>query len=239
LSLSHAAEVAKIGILCWEAGQVPRGLMQLESLVGNSTNPASYGYPVRLHPVQGANVHTILENPDPRVLRTMIDDARAMARDGIRAITTSCGFNAIFQRELAAGAGVPVFTSSLAQVPMARLINGAKSEIAIITANSGALKPQHLISVGIDNLAGLHILGLEHCPEWKRMFAEPHREVDLQVIAREVLGTAQRAIEKHPAIRAFVLECTDLPPYSAQIRRHTGVPVFDFITLVNYLHATL
>ena len=71
--------MAKIGILCWEAGQVPRGLMQLETLIGNSTNPASYDYPVRFHRVRGANVHTILENPDPDVLRTMITDAQAMA----------------------------------------------------------------------------------------------------------------------------------------------------------------
>lgn len=230
---------ARIGILCWETGQVPCGLMQLESLVGNGTNPASYDYPVRLHPVRGANVHTILEDPDPAVLRTMIGDARAMVNDGIRAITTSCGFNAIFQHELAAAVPVPVFTSSLVQVPLARLINGAQSEIAIITANSAALRPQHLSSVGIDKLSGLHILGLEHCPEWNRMFAEPEQAIDLDVIEREVLGAARRAIEQHPAIRAFVLECTDLPPYAAMIRRATGLPVFDFITLVNYLHATL
>ena len=103
---------AKIGILCWETGHVPKGLMQLESLVGNSTNPASYDYPVRLKPVLGANVHTVLENPDRQVLARMIADAKDMAADGVLAITTSCGFNAIFQEELASALGLPVFTSS-------------------------------------------------------------------------------------------------------------------------------
>lgn len=235
----NETESAKIGILCWETGQVPRGLQQLESLRGNSTNPASYGYPVRFHPVRGANVHTILENPGQTVLGTMIADARTMVSEGIRAITTSCGFNAIFQRELVESVGVPVFTSSLLQVPLARRICGLQNEICIITANAGALRPEHLSSVGIASTDGLHIVGLEQCAQWNRMFAEPDAEIDLDVIEQEVLGTARRALDEHPGIRAFALECTDLPPYSAAIRRQSGLPVFDFITMVNYLHSTL
>lgn len=237
--MTNNASRAKIGILCWEQGQVPKGLMQLETLVGNSTNPASYDYPVRLHPVQGANVHTILEHPDPDVLRTMITDAQTMAAQGVKAITTSCGFNAIFQRQLAGAVSVPVFTSSLLQLPFVQQIHGPMSEICILTANARALRPEHLSSVGIDRTEGLHILGLEQCPEWKRIFAQPDAEIDLALIEREVLGTALRALEQHPGIRAFVLECTDLPPYAASIRRHSGLPVFDFISMVNYLHSVL
>jgi hypothetical protein len=237
--MNNEVQAAKIGVLCWETGQVPKGLMQLETLVGNSTNPASYSYPVRFHPVRGANVHSILENPDPAVLRTMIADAQTMASEGIQAITTSCGFNAIFQRELAEAVRVPVFTSSLLQVPFARQIHGPTSEIGILTANAAALRPEHLSSVGITQIDGLHILGLEQCGEWNQIFAEPDVEIDLAVIEREVVGTALRALEKHPGIRAFVLECTDLPPYAATIRRQSGLPVFDFISMVNFLHSSL
>jgi hypothetical protein len=237
--VTDETRVAKIGILCWEEGQVPKGLRQLETLVGNSTNPASYDYPVRLVPVRGANVHTILENPDPAVLRTMIHDARTMAAQGIKAITTSCGFNAIFQQELAQAVGVPVFTSSLLQVPFAQLIHGPESEICILTANAGSLRPEHLSSAGISRTEGLHILGLEQCEEWSRMFAQPDAEIDLAAIEQEILGTTVRALKTHPGIRAFVLECTDLPPYAEMIRRHSGLPVFDFISMVNYLHSSL
>ena len=236
--MTKEISVPKIGILCWETGQVPMGLRQLETLVGNSTNPASYGYPVRLHPVRGANVHTILENPDPGVLRTMIVDAQAMAAQGVKAITTSCGFNAIFQQPLAEAAGVPVFTSSLLQVPLVQRIHGLMSEICIVTANARALRPAHFSSAGITSTQGLHTVGLEQCPEWNRMFAEPDAEIDLAAIEQEVVGTALRALARHPGIRAFVLECTDLPPYAAAIRRHSGLPVFDFISMVNYLHAS-
>lgn len=230
---------AKIGILCWEEGQVPKGLVQLETLVGNSTNPASYDFPVRFKRVQGANVHTILENPDPAVLRTMIADAQDMASQGVRAISTSCGFNAIFQRELAQALSVPVFTSSLLQVPMAQHMVGTHGQVAILTANAGALRPEHLSAVGITRTDNLHILGLEQCSEWNRMFAEPEAEISLTTIEQEVLGTALQALKAHPAIRAFVLECTDLPPYAAALRQASGLPVFDFVTMMNYLQSSL
>lgn len=230
---------ARIGILCWETGHVPRGLMQLETLVGNSTNPDSYDYPVRLKPVRGANVHTILDNPDPAVLQTMIEDARAMAADGIKAITTSCGFNAVFQRELAAAVNVPVFASSLLQVPLVRQIHGPDSEICIITAKAAALRPEHFSAVGIADRKGLVICGLEECQAWNQIFLAPDADVDMDAIEREVLGTALQALEQHPGIRAFVLECTDLPPFSEAIRRRTGLPVFDFINMVNYLHSAI
>lgn len=236
---SKPAQAAKIGILCWETGHVPKALMQLETLVGNSTNPASYDYPVRLCPVAGANIHTILENPDVAVLSTMINDARRLAAAGIKAITTSCGFNAIFQRELAAAVTVPVFTSSLLQLPLIRQMHGPFSEICILTANASALRPAHLTSVGIATTEGLHICGLEACQVWNTMFTDPGAEVELAAIEREVIATALEALAKHPSIRAFVLECTDLPPFSAAIRRQTGLPVFDFITMVNYIHSAV
>ena len=44
----------KIAILRWESGHVPQGLMQLEQLPGNSTNLASYPFPVKLVEVKGA-----------------------------------------------------------------------------------------------------------------------------------------------------------------------------------------
>lgn len=238
-AMAAPVEAPKIGILRWEQGQVPTGLQQLEALVGNSTNPASYAYPVRMHPVRGANVHTILEKPDRAVLQTMIDDAKVLASEGIRAITTSCGFNAIFQRELALAAGIPVFTSSLLQVPLVRQICGPQGDICIITANANALSRKHLESVGIARSDGLQIIGLERCTQWNKIFTEPDAEVDLTIIEQEILGAARRALDEHPGIRAFVLECTDLPPFSAAIRRQSGLPVFDFITLVNYLHSAL
>ncbi len=229
----------RIGILCWESGQAPRGLVQLESLRGNSTNPDSYDFPVRFCRVKGANIQTILEKPSMAIMEKMIDEADNMAKEGIRAITTSCGFNAIFQKGLADALGVPVFTSSLLQVPFVHQILGRRSEIGVITAKKAALKEEHFRAVGITPDIPVKVFGMEENPEWNKIFIAPGEDVDLDVIRTEVIGTAMKAVEKNPGIGAFIMECTDLPPFSQAIREATGRPVFDFITLVNYVNKAL
>jgi hypothetical protein len=43
-------------------------------------------------------------------------------------------------------------------------------------------------------------------------------------------------VEAHPEIGAIVLECTNMPPYRADIQAVTGLPVFDITTLVRMVH---
>jgi len=220
----------KIGILCWEAGHVPRGLVQLESLRGNSTNPDSYDFPVRLRRVKGANIQTILENPDRDVLQEMIREARSMVSDGVRAV---------FQKELASSLDVPVFTSSLLQVPMVHAMLGTRAEVGVITAKKAALKKEHLEAVGIHEGIPMRIFGLEDCPEWSKIFTHPDEDINLETVKNEVIGTASETIEEYTGIGAFVLECTDLPPFSGPMRKATGLPVFDFIGLVEMIARSL
>jgi len=238
-SLSEAS-IPAIGILCWEGGgSTPRGLDQLESLKGNSTNPATFSFPVLYRRVPGANIETILEHPDPQVMERMIAEAQAMEDAGVRAITTSCGFNAIFQRKIASALKVPFFSSSLLQVPLIRQMLGPKRSILVLTAKKAALREEHLLEAGIVPETNLHIYGMEECPEWGKIFTAPREDVDLDVIAREVAGTGERACREHPDVGALVLECTDLPPFAAALRERTNLPVFDFVTLTEYIYSSL
>lgn len=225
----------KIGILCWEEGHVPRGLVQMETLPGNSTNPKSYSFPVCFNRIKGANIRTVLEDPSQDVLKNMIIESKKMISGGIEAITTSCGFNAIFQKELASALDVPVFTSSLLQVPLVNKMLGPDRSIAIITAKKSALKAEHLRAVGISDDIKLNILGMENSPEWNKIFTAPDDDVDLDVIADEVIGTAREAASQDESIGAFVLECTDLPPFSEAIKEELRLPVFDFVTLIEFV----
>jgi hypothetical protein len=225
----------KIGMLCWEEGQIPRGLIQTDTLCGSSTNPATYQFPIRYFRVKGANIQTVLENPDPQILDAMINGIKVMADEGVRAVGTSCGFNAIFQRELADAAALPVFTSSLLQVPYLLPTLGKEQTIGIITAKKAALTNAHLRAVGISQDSPLHIFGLEDCPEWAKIFHSPEEDVDLQIIEREVVGVALEAKRLNQNIGVFVLECTDLPPFAQAILERTGCPVFDVVTMINHV----
>lgn len=228
-------EKPPIAILCWEEGHVPRGLVQLESLVGNSTNPDSYTFPVRFHRIKGANIETVLENPSPLVLERMIAESRQLISEGVRAISTSCGFNAIFQEELSEALSVPVCTSALLLVPIVQRALSASAGIGIITAKKTALKREHLKAAGINNINNLYIFGMEECSEWNKIFVAPESDIDLKKIAAEVLGTAERSKREHPEIGAFVLECTDLPPFSPLIRKKMALPVYDFISMLYFV----
>jgi hypothetical protein len=41
------------------------------------------------------------------------------------------------------------------------------------------------------------------------------------------------------SIGAIVCECTNITPYSHEINRRLGVPVFDMVTLVHWFHRAL
>lgn len=229
----------QIAIFCWEAGRVPRGLVQLEALIGNGTNLDSYRFPVELCRIEGANIGTVLENPSPAVLSRMIGKARELAGGGIKAVTTSCGFNAVFQKELAEALDIPVFTSSLLQVPYLRNVLPENKSIAVVTAKEAALKKEHFDAVGIAENMKVVVLGMENSPEWNKIFTDPDRDIDLEIVAREVVSTAAEAVRERPDIGAFVLECTDLPPFAQAIREATGRPVLDFITMMESIAGSI
>jgi Asp/Glu/hydantoin racemase len=46
-------------------------------------------------------------------------------------------------------------------------------------------------------------------------------------------------VAAHPDLGAIVLECTNMPPYAGDIRRATGLPVFDIVSLVTLVHTAL
>ncbi len=227
--------IPQIGILCWEEGCSPRGLVQLEALKGNSTNPDTFKFSVKYTRVKGANIHTILENPCKNTLATMIRDARKMEEQGIKAITTSCGFNAVFQKELADAVNIPVFTSSLMQIPMVQNMIGSKQIVGVITAKQSALSKDHLIYAGVTDYERILIQGLEMGQEWNKIFSSPDDDINISMVKNEILSQVQ-AMTKTANIGAFVLECTDLPPFALSIQKVTGLPVFDFVTLTNFVY---
>lgn len=229
----------KIAILRWESGHVPEGLLQLERMKGNSTNPASYPFPVRLAEVKGANAETVIIHPSREVLERMIRMVRELAREGIRAVTTSCGFNAIFQKEVADAVDIPVFTSSLLQVPFAQAIIGRNHSVGIITANKAALTWEHLHACNITDDMNVYVQGLENCREWSKIFERPDEPFDMEAVSLEIMGAVAEGIKAHPDTGLILLECTDLPPYAQRIREEFDVPVLDINSLVGYVAISL
>ncbi len=169
----------------------------------------------------------------------MIAAAKEMEQAGIKAITTTCGFNAFFQQELAGAVSVPVFTSSLLQVPLVHCMLKREQRIGIITADKGALTPAHLEHAGIGRGTPVSIAGMENTGEFAKVRTDPTATLDADKFIREVVAVAEMLATEHQDLGAIVLECTDLPPASAAIRHALGLPVFDIVTLTNMVYASV
>src|SRR5262249_12091276 len=98
------------------------GILMLDTrfprIPGDIGNARTFDFPVRYHRVAGASPDRVVRGKGRELLPLFIRGARMLQGEGVRAITTSCGFLARFQTELAAAARVPLFTSSLLLVPL-------------------------------------------------------------------------------------------------------------------------
>lgn len=227
-----------IGILGWEAGNVDT-LAQLEKIPGNIAHPETFDFPVDYQRITGAHYQTVVVQPNAGVLASMVDTARAMERRGIRAVLTSCGFNAVFQRELASAVEVPVFASALLQVPLVHRMLKPDQSVGIITAAEEHLTTAHLTSVGITDEMPICITGLENSTEFSRILADPKAEPVVEKLESEIVDLARRLVAEDRANGAIVLECTDLPPFAAALRRALRVPVFDIVSLANWVYESI
>jgi hypothetical protein len=57
-------------------------------------------------------------------------------------------------------------------------------------------------------------------------------KVDVNKVMKNITKLAQEIVKNDPKIKAFLFECTELPPYSNRVRNVTGLPVFDSLTTV-------
>jgi len=214
-------------------------LAQLERIPGNIAHPETFDFPVAYERIAGAHYQTVVVQPSAGVLASMVDAARAMQRRGIQAILTSCGFNAVFQRELASAVDVPVFASALLQVPLVHRMLKPNQCVGIITAAEEHLTTAHLTSVGITDEMPVCITGLENSTEFSRILADPKAEPMVDKLESEIIDLARRLVAENQGTGAIVLECTDLPPFAAALRRALRVPVFDIVSLANWVYESV
>ena len=115
--------------------------------IGNAkTNP---GIPIRYRVVRNARADRIMgQDPDPALLQPFIDAAKELEAEGCRAITTSCGFLAKFQKELAASVSIPVFTSGMMLAHLAKQMIGSDKKVAIFTERAWNITEEHFTSLG-------------------------------------------------------------------------------------------
>ena len=210
---------------------------KFERFVGDIGNARTWPFPVHYHIVKGAFPDRITSLTTTEFLEPFTRAADELIETGVDGITTTCGFLALYQRELAEHCSVPVATSALLQVPMVARILPKGRRPAVMTFSAELLTRRHLESVGVD--AATPVIGMPATSAFQRSIRTGDTSVALATLRSEVVEVAREAIASDPSIGALVLECTNLAPYSADLRKMLAMPIFDIVSLVHWFHRGL
>ncbi len=203
--------------------------------MGNAT---TWDFPVLYKVIRNASPNAVVRKGDRNLLPPFIQGARELETEGVRAITTNCGFLAVFQQEMAAAVNIPVFTSSLMQVPLVYAMLKPSQKVGIITIHAKSLTQRHLSAVGADKVPHV-ILGTEGGEELSRVILDDEVELDVEKSRGEMVKVARKMVSEYPEVGAIVLECTNMTPYAAAVQAEIGLPIFDIYTLVNMVYQSV
>lgn len=209
---------------------------------GSVGNAETFSFPVRYRKIKGASVDRLLKKKDPELLKPFIEAALELEDEGVASIAGSCGFMVLFQDELAEALNIPVSMSSLLQLPLILKMVGQNKQVGIITASESCLNEHILAAAGITDdcsRSRLSIVGLDNCEEAVGALMEQKGTLDEDLFRNEVLGAASTLCGRGVDLGAILLECSELPPYSADVQKITGLPVFDFVSMIRFMYMGL
>ncbi len=211
---------------------------QFPRLIGDIGNKETFTFPVIYEKVDGAFPSRLIQERDPALLPRFIAAARSLVSRGAQAITTSCGFLALWQEEIASTVGVPVFTSSLIQIPWVYEMMGRKGRIGVMTIDARSLTKDHLKGVHAEAIP-LVIRGMKRGGEFYRVFAMNHRDLDYSKAEKEIVEEVSNLVKENRDLSAIVLECTNMSVFRKAIRREIRIPLFDHLSLMDYVWSSL
>jgi hypothetical protein len=209
----------------------PLGILMLDTrfprIEGDIGNAASFNFPVIFRTMTGIGpADAVAAHPDrPRVLAALKANAEALAGEGAVGLSTSCGFLALYQKELEALSPVPVATSALLLI---KELTGRK--VGVLTASAENLTPAHLAAVGAPG--DTPVQGLPSDGAFAATFLRNGLTLDRDAVERETVQSGRSLIAHHPSIDTLVLECTNLPPYKRALEQALGLQVLDVLDLL-------
>ncbi len=199
---------------------------------GNVANATTYPFPVLYRKVS-FDIDRLFEG-DESLKDEIIEAARDLESEGVRAVVGACGYFAYFQREVADAVNIPVFLSSLCQLPLIKTALSSRKKIAVLAASGENIKDEVLRQAGTD----MERIVVEDIGGLDAFHAIRYGEtvLDNGKLKTALRGVARDLIAREPDIGAILLECSDLPPYAKEIQEVTGLPVFDFNTMIDMVY---
>ncbi len=222
----------------------PIGILYIDEvyypmLPGNIVNGYTFLFPVRMMPVRGLDIPNLFQTTD-EVFPRIMEASEQLKKEGVRAISAACGFFGNYQMQLAEAMDIPVAISSLVQISWIASLLKKNQTIGILTADASSITDRLLINCGIDEALKkrLIIKDLRHEKEFSCIL-EGRGEFHNGKVQKEVVSKALEIVEEYPETGAILLECSDMPPYAHAVQAAVQLPVFDFTTLIKWLHSSV
>ena len=221
----------------------PIGILQLYAHLpffpGNVSNAYTYDFPVKFMEVKGSGIDNILAG-DMSLVDTIVAAAKQLEQDGCRAICANCGFFGHYQKLVADQLDVPVYLSSMVQVPWALVGLKSNQKLGIMTANQNTLTKSlfEACSISEEMQSRCVVYGAQDQEEFPNILTG-QGGLDYNKVGDELSGIAHRMIQEHSDIGAILLECTDMPPYAHRLQAELNLPVYDAITMIKYVKSTV
>ena len=241
---------ARCGRRCYGMGL---GVMVLDEefpgFPGDVRNASAFPYPIQYEVVRNVDMPLLIyaEDKSP-CLEPLITAARNLEAMGCRAITAECGYFAYFQQEIARCVEIPVFLSSLMQVPLAQQVIGPDKVVGIIShAELSTLTQRHLTAVGITPGSNYVTYACREeagaCEEFEHLWT-PGLKTDppaarYQKTEAEFITAAKGFFARHPHMGAMLLECTGMQPFARALQREIEIPLFTWGTLLDYAYSVV
>lgn len=225
----HPVHGVNLGILMLDTG--------FQRFPGDIGHAGTWRFPVLYKVVKAATQERMFSQGPAALVDSFVEGAEELAAMGVKGLATTCGFLAAIHPELSARCPVPVATSSLMQIPMAKALLPPGRTVGVLTADAGALGPEHFAGVGAP--VDCPVAGMPDDGAFRRDLRGNTPVIDQAMHEAEALAAVAGLLEKRPDVRTIVSECTNLAPFSSIIARRFDLPVFDVVTLVEWFHASL
>jgi len=209
---------------------------------GDVRNASAYPFPIQYEIAKGVDIWALVHEKDKSpCLEPIKHAAKQLENMGCRAIAAECGYFAYFQKDIAGYVDVPVFMSSLLQVPFAQQLIGPEKVVGILVARKKLLLQAHMDAVGIQPGSNYVITGAGdngRCPEFEHLWYEPKRTDPPGALynkaKQEFLQVAVDFYRAYPNMGAMVLECTGFQPFARALQQEIDIPIFSWGTLLDY-----
>ncbi len=220
-------------------GQTPSvlGIVMLDTQfprpLGDVGHTQTFGVSVHHEKVKGiwpAKVVTSAASlRQARLVPAFQNIVRGLQLRGVQAITTSCGFLVLLQKELQSVTKLPVVTSSLLQLPALLL---QEKQVGVLTISANLLGSEHLRAAGVpkERLKDVIIQGMPPAGEFATKILGNQLTLDVSLARGEAVAAALALKARAPELKSLVLECTNLPPYQEAIVEATGWKIYSLKT---------